>query len=466
MARLFISYCSTDQARVEGLAAALAEAGFEVWWDRELIGGQDFAQVIEQRIRDADIVIVVWSRDSIASQWVRAEAQKAGAKLLPIRIEAVEPPAPFNALHTLDAASLKPARLVEHVKARLGQGAPMPPVQRPKTARMAAAGAVLALLAALGLFALHGGIPSTGPSDPVSEPFDVRIENFDVTPKDDPYALFLKTKVERNFVKYLSDKGLKVGHAVAALGPGEGAKRVIGEAVVKTPSGWTVSSDLTSANGAELASASLDAPPSLLNETYRSIPEALLFGMRLDAKLNHAQPAKPLSHSIEAYLAFLGAQHDIRIGREHEALELLDQAIAFDPNFAAAIWSKGDLLVRQGDRESGEALKAQADKIDPDHAHISLLPNTANPIPALFAAAMEAEWTELEPGIAQREIEAKAYGIRVTAWSVDPSILLIEVVQADGANGATAAALREKTGALLIVNGGYFDLDADYPLTP
>jgi uncharacterized protein YigE (DUF2233 family) len=214
------------------------------------------------------------------------------------------------------------------------------------------------------------------------------------------------------------------------------------------------------------AGASLDAPAPFLDETYRSIPEALLFGMRLDAKLNHVQPAKPLTHSIEAYLAFLGAQRDIRIGREREALELLDQAIAFDPNFAAAIWSKGDLLLRRGEREAGEALKAKADEIDPDHAHISLLPNTANPIPALFAAAMEAKWTELEPGIAQREIEAKAYGIRVMAWSVDPGILRIEVVQADGAYGATAAALREKTGALLIVNGGYFDLDADDRLTP
>jgi hypothetical protein len=39
------------------------------------------------------------------------------------------------------------------------------------------------------------------------EAFDARIESFETLPVDDPFALFLKTKVERNFVELLAGKG-------------------------------------------------------------------------------------------------------------------------------------------------------------------------------------------------------------------------------------------------------------------
>jgi tetratricopeptide (TPR) repeat protein len=438
--------------------------------------------VIEQQIYDADLVIVAWSRDAAVSQWVRAEAQKAGKKLLPIRIETVELPTPFNTLHTIDLVNGEVAPLVEQVRARLTGASPAPPSALLKRRRLnwAAMGvAAVAAACAAGLFVFHletqnSAIESVGLATdtntraaPQSQDadFDVRVARFEMIPPNDPDAIFLKTKVERNFVELLSSKGLRVGHTIAATGPGGNAKRVVGGSIVKTAVGWTISSEITS-NGVEVAGASLDVPDGLLKETYRSIPEALLFAMRLDpATLNRAMPAKPITQSPEAYLAFLGAQRNMRLGHEQSAIVLLDQAISFDPRFAAALWCKGDILAHRGEKDNAEVLYEQAHKIDPDHSKVSLTTN-ANPLPALLVEARQAQWSTLEPGLAWRRIEAKAYGVRVTAWAADPHLLAVEVVQADGAYGTPAAALRAKNDALLVVNGGFFDMDAEDRLTP
>ncbi len=129
-ADIFLSYKAEEHEAAQRLAAALEAAGHSVWWDHALQGGDDYALIIEQRIAAARLVIPLWSRAAAASQWVRAEAQKGQGKLLPVRIEAVDPPAPFNALHTIDLSGWRGdrqdprfQRLLGDIRARL-QGAP------------------------------------------------------------------------------------------------------------------------------------------------------------------------------------------------------------------------------------------------------------------------------------------------------------------------------------------------------
>jgi TIR domain len=48
MARIFISYKKEDREDALAVSTALSERGQEVWWDRELIGGVDFARTIAE----------------------------------------------------------------------------------------------------------------------------------------------------------------------------------------------------------------------------------------------------------------------------------------------------------------------------------------------------------------------------------------------------------------------------------
>jgi hypothetical protein len=105
MADIFVSYGRKDRPFVERLVPVLKAQGYSVWWDSDLGNGAAFARVIETEIRDAKHALVVWSKVSVASEWVYAEAQLARrlGKLRQIVLDRAEPPLPFGSLQLFAA---------------------------------------------------------------------------------------------------------------------------------------------------------------------------------------------------------------------------------------------------------------------------------------------------------------------------------------------------------------------------
>lgn len=101
---IFLSYARTDRAAARMFAEAFADEGFSVWWDASLHSGETFDEVIEQKLRDAGAVVVLWSPRSVASRWVRAEATQADRrnKLAPAIIEPCDRPIIFELTHAAD----------------------------------------------------------------------------------------------------------------------------------------------------------------------------------------------------------------------------------------------------------------------------------------------------------------------------------------------------------------------------
>jgi hypothetical protein len=102
VADIFISYARADIELVHRMADALESQGFSVWWDREIQPGAHWDEEIQRNIQEAKCCIVVWSRESTASDHVKAEATLARnlGKFLPVAIGAVEPPLPFASVQT------------------------------------------------------------------------------------------------------------------------------------------------------------------------------------------------------------------------------------------------------------------------------------------------------------------------------------------------------------------------------
>jgi formylglycine-generating enzyme len=86
---IFISYASEDRPRVKPLVDALAKQGWSVWWDRTILPGRSWDQVIEAALSEARCVVVLWSRNSVQSRWVRTEAHEADRRriLVPALID-------------------------------------------------------------------------------------------------------------------------------------------------------------------------------------------------------------------------------------------------------------------------------------------------------------------------------------------------------------------------------------------
>jgi hypothetical protein len=104
MADVFISYASEDRELAHKLATALQASAWSVWWDRKIIAGQTFDQMIEHELDTAKSVVVLWSKYSISSEWVKNEAAVASerAVLVPALIDNLKLPLEFRRKQTAD----------------------------------------------------------------------------------------------------------------------------------------------------------------------------------------------------------------------------------------------------------------------------------------------------------------------------------------------------------------------------
>jgi len=69
MADVFVSYARPDEPQAEQVAEALRADGYQVWRDTELPAHRAYADVIEERLKSAEAVVVLWSAEAAKSQW-------------------------------------------------------------------------------------------------------------------------------------------------------------------------------------------------------------------------------------------------------------------------------------------------------------------------------------------------------------------------------------------------------------
>lgn len=104
MTDVFISYSRGDRDKVRVLAEELERHGLTVWWDSQLTTGSKFRAEIAEKLDEARLVIVIWSRSSVASRFVCDEADEGARRgaLFPALIELVDIPLGFRQIQTAD----------------------------------------------------------------------------------------------------------------------------------------------------------------------------------------------------------------------------------------------------------------------------------------------------------------------------------------------------------------------------
>jgi adenylate cyclase len=104
MSDVFISYSRSTEPQARRIAEALRGAGHDVWRDDELPAHRDYSEVIEERLRGAKAVVVIWSAAAVKSQWVRAEADLAreADTLVQLSLDGSPLPMPFNRIQCAD----------------------------------------------------------------------------------------------------------------------------------------------------------------------------------------------------------------------------------------------------------------------------------------------------------------------------------------------------------------------------
>lgn len=98
---IFISYKREDAEYARVLRQSLRAEGFSVWWDENLQAGERWAEKIDEALISSRSVVVIWTSNSVESDWVRHEASIAKIRgvLTHVVIGDSGVPAPFADIH-------------------------------------------------------------------------------------------------------------------------------------------------------------------------------------------------------------------------------------------------------------------------------------------------------------------------------------------------------------------------------
>jgi hypothetical protein len=103
---VFISYAREERDRCVEFAKKLKALDLRVWFDAEIRPGKSFEDEIERALASASAVLVLWSKRSVASRWVRNESRRADerGKLVAACLEQCEIPLAVSHVHHVSLA--------------------------------------------------------------------------------------------------------------------------------------------------------------------------------------------------------------------------------------------------------------------------------------------------------------------------------------------------------------------------
>ena len=165
---VFVSYSRVQFYFAEDLALALGQRGFDAWFDVHRVQpGNDWNEAIASAVQDADAVVLVASKDALASPHVQAELAVARAADIPVFVAVTEPvelPASLEAAPRIDVRQGFERKLDRLVAALNGDALPSASSGQAAVVRAIPAFllAAAALFGALTLYSLN-----QTPPDPV-----------------------------------------------------------------------------------------------------------------------------------------------------------------------------------------------------------------------------------------------------------------------------------------------------------
>jgi len=111
MKHIFISYSSKDRSKTKKLAEILESKDLKVWWDKNLKPGKAFDTSISKALDNAYCIVVLWSPNSIQSNWVLEEAYEGLERdiLVPTMIANTKVPFGYRRIQYVDLSKWRGA---------------------------------------------------------------------------------------------------------------------------------------------------------------------------------------------------------------------------------------------------------------------------------------------------------------------------------------------------------------------
>ena len=357
---VFVSYARADRRIAARVVSALGRAGFTAWWDALIEGGASFASTIDEALERADAVVVLWSKTSCRSDWVRDEAARGRDRhrLVPLSIDGSQPPLGFRQYQVIDlshwrgkASTREMQTLVHAICTVAGHEHCPPAAAAPSLSRrdaLAATAATAAVVVGGGaLVAWDRGLLG-GKADGSDRIAVLPFKNL----SGDPSQSYLSDGVtEEVRAALIRNPSLQVLAATSSSGAGADgvaalhiarklvAAYLLGGAVRRSGNLLRISAELTDGRtGVGLWATTLDRKMTDIfaveEEIARTVSEAL------SVRLATAEPAPGGTTNVTAYEYYLRGRSLFNEAKDEttdrQALSDYELAIAADPKFAMA----------------------------------------------------------------------------------------------------------------------------------
>lgn len=367
MSDVFVSYKAEDRRRVQPLVESLEADGFSVWWDVQIGGGAAWRASIETELDAAKCVIVVWSKRSVATNgsFVRDEASRAMERhiYLPVKLDESRPPLGFGETQALGLARWKGNRgdpryqavvraarsMVEHKSLPRRYHAAAPVSRR---------GLLVSGLAAVAVVAVGGWHFVRTSSDATSD--SIAVLPFANLSGDPEQAYFSDGMAEELRSSLARLAGLKVvGRTSSEIVRNDDAKtaakklavaNILIGSVRRSQATIRVTAQLIDGtSGLERWSENYDRAPGDTIKIQTDIAESVAQALKIAlGSAGRALLTVGGTNNVDAQNLILQAdaqfQSTFNEERARQGLELIDAAIALDPNYAGAYGRRGVLL--------------------------------------------------------------------------------------------------------------------------
>jgi len=369
---VFVSYNAEDRRRVARLVEAFEAEGFSVWWDARIGGGAHWREDIRQHLDAARCVVVVWTRHSIGrdGNFVRDEAAHAQRRdvYLPVCLDAVEPPLGFGEVQALPLRGWTGARsdlrfraLADAIRNCVsGEGIAGGFDLRQRHLSRRALMGVGATVGGVVIAAAGGAWLLSKPRRPNSRIAVLPFENL----SGDPNQAYFGEGVAEELRGALARIGLQViGRAssdavkdldIKTAASKLGVATILTGSVRRSPQMVRISVQLVDgSNGVERWSQSYDRAPGdaikIQTDIATNVAQALSFTLGPVARAALALGGTQDSAAQDLYLRARELRYKVRdVQSMRGSIDLLDAAIARDPNYADAYQLKAEILERLG----------------------------------------------------------------------------------------------------------------------
>jgi adenylate cyclase len=333
VARVFLSYAREDSDAARQVADAIGRAGHEVWWDQHIQGGSRFSRAIDQALKDAEAVIVLWSETSVESAWVQDEAAEGrdSGRLVPVLLDSCKAPLGFRQFQSVDLSRWRGGEGPE-LEALLGAiGSTIGPAEakQKQAASEKAASASQFSVCVLPFVNMSG--------DPEQEYFSDGITEDIITDLSQVSALLV---IARNTAFTFKGKVMDVKEVAGALNVThvlEGSVRKAGDRVRIT------AQLIDTATGGHVWADRYDRDLTDIFAIQDEISKAIVGALRLKLLPNEKKAIEARGTSnIEAYNLYLMARQQWITGdysdprRDETIVRICKQALSFDSEYAQA----------------------------------------------------------------------------------------------------------------------------------